>query len=223
MNKGKVTSFLEANVFVITFVFVIFLFFWRLIILQESFLLGDYSVQHVPWSRFLADSLNSFSLPLWTPFMHSGFPILAEGQIGALYPPNLILFFLLPYEVAYTYNIILHFVLAGIFMYIYARQIKMGKVGATISVVIFLFGSGYGGCFYGMMSMKVLVWFPLIIFFTEELFEKENLFTGILIGVFLSFQILAGYLQIALYSILISTLYFLTHLIFYFLRNRGLK
>ena len=223
MNKGKVTSFLEANVFVITFVFVIFLFFWRLIILQESFLLGDYSVQHVPWSRFLADSLNSFSLPLWTPFMHSGFPILAEGQIGALYPPNLILFFLLPYEVAYTYNIILHFVLAGIFMYIYARQIKMGKVGATISVVIFLFGSGYGGCFYGMMSMKVLVWFPLILFFTEKLFEKENLFTGILIGVFLSFQILAGYLQIALYSILISTLYFLTHLIFYFLRNRGLK
>ena len=223
MNKEKVTLLLEENIFAITFVFVIFLFFWRFIILQESFLLGDYSVQHVPWAKFFNDSLKDFSFPLWTSYMHSGFPILAEGQIGAFYPPNLILYFLLPFEAAYTYNIILHFVLAGIFMYIYTRKINMGKAGATISVVVFLFGSGYGGCFYGMMSMKVLVWFPLILFFTERLFEKENLSYGILIGIFLSFQILAGYLQIALYSIIISTLYFLTHLIFYFLKGKGLK
>jgi len=223
VNKEKVTLFLEENVFAITFVFVISIFFWRFIILQESFLLGDYSVQHIPWSRFLADSLDTLSLPLWTPYMHSGFPILAEGQIGAFYPPNLILFFLLPFEAAYTYNIILHFVLAGIFMYIYTRQINMSKVGATISVLVFLFGSGYGGCFYGMMSMKVLVWFPLVLFFTEKLFEKREISYGILIGVFLSFQILAGYHQIALYSIIISTIYFFAHLIFYFLKDKGLK
>ncbi len=223
MNREKVTLFLEENVFAVTFVFVIFIFFWRFIILQESFLLGDYSVQHVPWAKFLDDSLKDFSFPLWTSYMHSGFPILAEGQIGAFYPPNIALYFLFPFEAAYTYNIILHFVLAGVFMYIYTRQINMSKVGATISVVVFLFGSGYGGCFYGMMSMKVLVWFPLILFFTEKLFEKENLSYGILIGIFLSFQVLAGYLQIALYSIIISTIYFFTHLIFYFLKGKGLK
>ena len=223
MNREKIVLFFKDNVFVITFVFMFFLFFWKLVVLQESFLLGDYSVQHVPWSKFLADSLKNYSFPLWTPYMHSGFPILAEGQIGALYPPNLVLFFLLPFKAAYTYNIILHIILASVFMYIYARCINMSKVGATISVLVFLFGSGYGGCFYGMMSMKVLVWFPLVLFLTEKLFEKGEISYGILIGVFLSFQILAGYHQIALYSIVISTLYFLVHLTFFFLKKKGLK
>lgn len=155
--------------------------------------------------------------------MHSGFPILAEGQIGALYPPNLILYFFFPFKIAYTYNIILHFILAGIFMYIYVREIGMGKTAATITVIAFLFGSSYGGCFYSIMSLKVLVWFPLILFLTEKLFKKEALYYGILIGIFLSFQILAGYLQFALYSILISTLYFIVHLFFYYLKDRGFK
>ena len=223
MNKEKVTLLFKENIFTITFVFVIFLFLWKFIILKESFLLGDYSVQHIPWSRFLADSLANLSLPLWTPYMHSGFPILAEGQIGALYPPNLIMYFLLPYKIAYTYNIFLHFVLAGIFMYIYVREIGMSKTAATITVIAFLFGSGYGGCFYSIMSLKVLAWFPLVLFLTEKLFKKEELLYGILIGIVISVQILAGYLQFALYSIIFSTLYFVVHLCFYHLKDRGLK
>jgi hypothetical protein len=221
MNKEKTILFFKENPFVITFVFVISLFLWKFIILQESFLLGDYSVQHIPWSRFLADSLDTLSLPLWTPYMHSGFPILAEGQIGALYPPNLIMYFFLPYKIAYTYNILLHFVLAGIFMYIYVREIGMSKTAATITVIAFLFGSGYGGCFYSIMSLKVLVWFPLLLFLTEKLFKKEEMLYGILIGIVVSVQILAGYLQFALYSIIFSTLYFVVHLYFYHLKRRG--
>lgn len=223
MNKEKTILFFKENSFVITFVFVISLFLWKFIILKESFLLGDYSAQHIPWSRFLADSLANLSLPLWTPYMHSGFPILAEGQIGALYPPNLIMYLFLPYKIAYTYNILLHFVLAGIFMYIYVREIGMSKAAATVTVIAFLFGSSYGGCFYSMMSLKVLVWFPLVLFLTEELFKKEELLYGILIGIVVSVQILAGYLQFALYSIIFSTLYFVVHLYFYHLKHRGLK
>lgn len=172
MNKVKTISLFKENPFVITFVFVISLFLWKFFILKESFLLGDYSVQHLPWSRFLADSLTNLSLPLWTPYMHSGFPILAEGQIGALYPPNLIMYFFLPYKIAYTYNILLHFVLAGIFMYVYVREIGMSKTAATITVIAFLFGSAYGGCFYSIMSLKVLVWFPLVLFLTEKTVQK---------------------------------------------------
>jgi len=223
MNKEKTISFFKENPFVIMFVFVISLFLWKFIVLKESFLLGDYSAQHIPWSRFLADSLANLSLPLWTPYMHSGFPILAEGQIGALYPLNLIMYFLLPHKIAYTYNILLHFVLAGIFLYIYVRETGMSKAAATVTVIAFLFGSAYGGCFYSFMSLKVLVWFPLVLFLTEKLFKKEELLYGILIGIVVSVQILAGYLQFALYSIIFSTLYFVVHLYFYHLKNRGFK
>lgn len=70
---------------------------------------------------------------------------------------NIVLYFLLPFKVAYTYNIILHFVFAGIFMYIYLREINMSKIAANVCVIVFLLGSNYGGCFYGIMSLKVLV------------------------------------------------------------------
>ena len=223
MNKEKTISFFKENPFVITFVFVISLFLWKFFILKDSFLLGDYSAQHIPWSRFLADSLANLSLPLWTPYMHSGFPILAEGQIGALYPLNLIMYFFLPYKIAYTYNILLHFVMTGIFMYIYVREIGMSKAAATVTVIAYLFGSSYGGCFYSMMSLKVLVWFPLVLFLTEKLFKKEELLYGILIGIVVGVQILAGYLQFALYSIIFSTLYFVVYLYFYHLKHRGFK
>ena len=223
MNRERTVLFFKENLFVITVVFVITLFLWKFIILKESFLLGDYSAQHIPWSRFLADSLANLSLPLWTPYMHSGFPILAEGQIGALYPPNLIMYFFLPYKIAYTYNILLHFVLSGIFMYIYVREVGMSMAAATVTVIAFLFGSAYGGCFYSIMSLKVLVWFPLLLFLTEKLFKKEEMLYGILIGIVVSVQILAGYLQFALYSIIFSTLYFIVHLCFYHLKDRGFK
>ncbi|MBO06382.1 MAG: hypothetical protein CMI58_05050 [Parcubacteria group bacterium] len=99
----------------------------------------------------------------------------------------------------------------------------MSKTAATITVIAFLFGSAYGGCFYSIMSLKVLVWFPLLLFLTEKLFKKEEMLYGILIGIVVSVQILAGYLQFALYSIIFSTLYFIVHLCFYHLKDRGFK
>jgi hypothetical protein len=99
----------------------------------------------------------------------------------------------------------------------------MSKPAATITVIAFLFGSAYGGCFYSIMSLKVLVWFPLLLFLTEKLFKKEEMLYGILIGIVVSVQILAGYLQFALYSIIFSTLYFIVHLCFYHLKDRGFK
>ncbi|MBI3742304.1 MAG: hypothetical protein HY257_11195, partial [Chloroflexi bacterium] len=70
-----------------------------------------------PFGVELSRALNAGRLPLWTPNLLAGFPLLAEGQIAALYPPNWILFRLLPAHFAISASILLHLAWAGVGMY----------------------------------------------------------------------------------------------------------
>src|SRR6266540_3756601 len=45
-----------------------------------------------PLAVFFHDALLAGHLPLWDDRLGLGFPLYAEGQIGAFYPPNWILF-----------------------------------------------------------------------------------------------------------------------------------
>ena len=72
------------------------LFLGSQLFLQTSFLSGDYRAQHVPWAVSLDRAVKSGTLPLWDPYTHLGFPMLAEGQMAALYPPTLLLYLIFP-------------------------------------------------------------------------------------------------------------------------------
>src|SRR5688572_7172495 len=50
----------------------------------------------------LADALHKGTLPLWESRVGDGFPLLAEGQTGALFVPNLVLFSLPDTTTAYN-------------------------------------------------------------------------------------------------------------------------
>ena len=43
---------------------------------------------HYSAQRYLSDELHAGRLPFWTPYMFSGFPFLADLQVGAWYPLN---------------------------------------------------------------------------------------------------------------------------------------
>ena len=73
--------------------------FWRAA-LGGVFYVGDIFQLHYPLRSAYAHELRRLSLPLWTPHVLAGYPLLAEGQLGALYPPNLILHALLPVPIA---------------------------------------------------------------------------------------------------------------------------
>ncbi len=109
--------------FIIFFTLVLVLYLWKLVIMRSAFLHGDYAAQFYPWSKILSDSIKNLSFPYWTRYFHSGFPLMAEGQVGGFYPLNLIFFFLLPFKGAYNYLVILHFALAGIFTYLSPRPL----------------------------------------------------------------------------------------------------
>src|SRR5437899_2757394 len=62
---------------------------------------------HLPLKHVYARGLAAGRLPLWCPEVGTGFPLLAEGQVGALYPPNLLLFSTLPLPLAFDWALLL--------------------------------------------------------------------------------------------------------------------
>ena len=196
----------------------LFAFYPELFLVKAAPLTGDHLEQHYPWAYLLAQSVKEFKLPFWTPLIHCGFPLVAESQVGAFYLPNLILYFSLPFHVAYSYMNLIHWFIAGWGTYLYAKHMKLGAMPSFVAAVIFVFGSAYGGAYYNMTSLKTICWFPLVLYFLERYLEKRRWRFLAGMAILIGQSLVAGYLQMAVLTWLIFGTYALLR-IFIFPEN----
>lgn len=191
------------------FLIIIGIFFLYSFFTLKMFMLGgDNLLQFYPWHKVYAESIKEFRFPFWLRSIHSGFPLMAEGQIGGFYPLNILLFYLLPFPAAYNYTIIVHFFLGMAFMFLYTRKLKISPEGTALATLVFCFGSTFCGGFYNLITLKTLCWFPLVLFLFEQYFESsQKRFMFIASGI-LGMQFLAGFIQVAFYSVLFYCLYY---------------
>ncbi len=209
--------------FIVLIASALFLFFPELFLLTKGFLSGDHRVQHFPWASFLQENIRMGQLPWWCGLFHCGFPLLAEGQIGAFYPFNLLFYFFLPLFPAYNYGILLHYLLGALFFYFYLRSIKLSRFSSFMGALVFLFGTSQGGYYYNIISLKVLIWLPLTLIIADQIVEKKRYFLTPLLGLVFSMQFLGGYLQYAVYSISFSMFYFLWFAIANYFKEKSFK
>lgn len=191
-------------------------FYPELFLAKAASLIGDHWEQHFPWAFLLDQSLKNGKFPFWTSLIHCGFPIAAEGQIGVFYFPNLVLYLILPFKWAYAYLNVFHFFVAAACTYLYSREIKLSRVSSFISAFIFTFGTAYGGAYYNITSLKTIAWFPLCLFLFEKYYAGKRFRFLFFFAVVLSQILLAGYLQVALLSVLILGLYVFLRVFFFF-------
>jgi len=158
-------GFREIGLALLGFTAVLILVFWELLSLKVGFISGDHKD---PWMSYLASELQAGRFPLWTGLIGCGFPIFAEGQIAALYPFNLILYGLLPFEIAYNYSTLFHYLMGAVFFYLFSRHLSISSKGSFLAALIYLFGSSQGGYFYNMNSQKTCIWFPLTLLLIEK-------------------------------------------------------
>ena len=143
-------------------------FWWRLVLLRGYLELDDMGAYHMPMARLYAQALAAGRLPLWTPDLGAGYPVFAEGQIGALYPPNLFLFRLFSPLVAMNLSVLGHVLLATLAAYACARALRISRMGSLLS------GAAFG--LSGLMAMhgvhvnilRVAAWLPLLILCVER-------------------------------------------------------
>jgi hypothetical protein len=184
--------------------------FWRAM-LGGVFYLGDIVQLHYPLRSVYAAELARSALPLWTPHLFAGYPLLAEGQLGALYPPNLILHWLLPVPVALNVFILGHFVWAAIGAYAFARRLRMHRTAAGCVALVY----GLGGFLVAHLDQVNIVacaaWQPWLFLLVDRLLvgatPSHPARDAALLALAVGMEFLAGHPPMALLSLLAVVAY----------------
>jgi len=180
----------------------------------KNFLITDPIRQQIPWRKRVIDSFKEGTVPTWDATSFSGTPLLANIQSGALYPLN-ILFFVLPFPVAWMLLIISQTLLAGMFMYIFLRVLALDPMPALFGSVLFSFsGTSIAWLTWGTI-VSAWMWTPLALSAVHLLIthERKNSTHWILIGIgALACSFFAGHLQMFFYSSLTVGVYALWQL-----------
>jgi hypothetical protein len=66
----------------------VMIFYWAPLTSPSASIQWDAVDVHYSSQKYFADHVMSGSLPFWTPYLFSGFPFLADLQVGAFYPLN---------------------------------------------------------------------------------------------------------------------------------------
>jgi len=171
--------------------------------------------------RLLFDDLCTFSLPLWhatqaawraggPPLwitgLAGGYPLLAEGELGPLYPPHLVL---MPLDATTALNlsIAFHLLLLGTGTYAYLRALNLGGSASLLGAVTFML------CLPVQAGLELpllatVAWIPLLFLSAERAASGSAgwIAAG---GAALGAQMLAGHPQGAFLGLLAWPLFFI--------------
>ncbi|MDQ3098799.1 MAG: YfhO family protein [bacterium] len=175
----------------------------------------------VPFRQVLQENLKQRTLPLWEQRISAGFPLFAEGQIGALYPLN-IFFALLPVPAYYSLSlsIIAAIILSGINMYLFLIEFLTGKTEHKINKIRLFAMCGaiiwsQTGVHYNHTAhlnvLNIFSWLPWQLWIIERMLNgKDSRIKSIaLLSLPVGLQILAGHPQITSYCLMFIALYWL--------------
>ncbi|MGD9049207.1 MAG: hypothetical protein PVF77_14210, partial [Anaerolineae bacterium] len=126
----------------------------------QNELLSDLVLENQVWKQFIVQSIQAREVPLWNPHLFAGVPFLAAGQHSALYPLS-VLFYLLPLTKAYGLFTVLQIWLAGAFMYLFGRVLRLGRFPALLSGITYQLGAFFLVSVVFTMIIAAAAWLPL--------------------------------------------------------------
>lgn len=169
--QSKREDALMIGVIVLAFL----IFFGWVIFRQRLFLGGDaffysYPLRSVAWA-----TIRSGELPLWTPYLLSGYPLLSMAQLALGYPLTWSYLFLPGYLAEQLY-VFAPFLLAPAFTYAYVRSLGRTPLASLLAGLSF----GYGGAMTGLLGVVGLfgnsfMWLPLLLMAIDRSRTKKFL------------------------------------------------
>jgi hypothetical protein len=168
---------------------------------------SDLWQQTYPAKFFLAESLKNGELPLWNPYVGSGYPEFAKAEIGALYLPNLVFLSLLPFPLAINMLYVTTFLIASISMYILCIRWKLKPHSAAIAGIVFAYSTFFLTKFPHLSRIESASLLPLLVLFVDRLLEKPTAKRASIFAVVMAQQIYAGHFQMMFISGLVLGLY----------------
>ena len=181
---------------------ILLLYFLPMLSSKNIFVERDLAAFFIPPRYLWVSLVKSFQLPLWNPYNYSGIPLLATLQPGVFYPPH-ILYFFLPFNVAWNWLIILHVYLAGVSTYLLLRYLRASVAGAFVGGIIFML-SGYLISVHNLLThLLAVVWLPLIMIQFLRYFETKQRKFLVFSSILLTVQFFAGAPEISITTVMV--------------------
>ncbi len=159
----------------------------------------DVITQIYPWKKLTIDTWKSGHIPLWNPYSFSG-TVHAANYQSAVFSPVNVLFFIFPFNTAWSIMILLQPLLAGLFMYYYLSYFIPGRSARIIGSLAFMFcGFGVVWMAYGTLFYAAL-YVPLVL----SAVDRQK---GILLAFSIALSFLSGHFQISIYVLAVTVLY----------------
>jgi hypothetical protein len=184
--------------------------FWGFVagIPYKNISLTDVFSQLYPWRELAMDLIRKGAWPLWNQFSFSGYPLLANWQSAPFYPLN-ILMLIFGNLRGYGLMVFLQPILAGSFMYLFLKQIRLSRTAALFGALISAY-SGFAMTYLEYATLgQIMAWLPLILYFFEKYFENRKIRFMALAGLCFFPVFTGGFFQPAFYVLLIACLYWL--------------
>lgn len=185
----------------------VLVFYWTPLTSESASIQWDMVDAHYSMQKYFSDHIRAGNLPFWTPYIFSGYPFLADPQVGAWYPLNWPFFLAGITPRTLELELLVHALLACAGAYFLGLRL-FGRVAPAIAAGLFY---GLSGNFVGHSShlgtFQTIAWLPWLILGFARSVEVPSVRNVLLTGAAGGVMILAGHFQTSLYSFAALALY----------------
>lgn len=216
--RGSSWERLQWAVYPLLFAFFAVVFYWKVLFTSGSMFPWDCSDFFYPYLNFVHEELRHFRLPLWNPFVMSGYPMIGDMESQTFYPINwlfLVLSFFSPLSFRLVeIQLIFHFFLGGYFMFLLARDMTGKTIPSLMAGLLFMSSGSMVAHTQHLAIINSMAWYPLIFLTARRALLRGSLSWSIVSGLLYGVQLLAGHWQHSMYMGLILFFYYVWHALF---------
>lgn len=151
----------------------------------------DLSPYFYPMRFILAQSFKAGELPLWDRHTAMGFPLLADFQSAAFYPPHLF-YLILPFFAAVRATFLFHYLVAATGSYMLCRRWNYPPYLSLIGAILFALGGAIVSLSNLLNHFQTAVWLPWVVFSWERVLRSGSWKDFLVLTLMLLLHFLAG-------------------------------
>jgi len=194
-REVRLTQRLVSLVFPLWLVLLVCAATWKLTLGGRIIARGDLLLYFYPLRDYASQAVREGRLPLWNPYTFMGAPFLANSQVGFFYPFNLLTAWL-PVELAVSWNIALHLVIAALGTQALARfGMGLGRTASFAAALAFGLGGYLGAQVEHLNQLQVLAWLPWGVLLVGRVERVGQLGPVAGLALVIALQVLAGHAQ----------------------------
>ena len=150
----------------------------------------DHAVQEEPLCEFIKRSLWKGTIPFWNPHQALGHPLIAMLHLGLFFPLTFILY-IFPQVIAFDLLVLSRFFVAGLFTYLFMRELTFKPVVAGVAGITFMLSGTM--LLYQNVTANADIMIPVLLLTLERLIQKPTSIRTVVAAIACALMVLAGH------------------------------